>query len=177
MDKALPFYSPSALELRKWTALIQIKLGNIDLAQEQLEGYSEEVLGTVIAAAPRINIFTVMALEAYVIQYKGDSARAENMFHQILKKIEESINPKYPIRSNILAGCYASLGMHEKALSELRNGAGTGTFSYYYLSILPLLDPIRHLPEYKEIMNNLKTKSDRMKENVIAMGYFDEELK
>jgi len=174
VDIARAAYSKSDWGLKRWTALIQIKLGNIDLAQDQLEGYLEEKVEQNMPVGHQIDIFTGMALEAYVINYKGDSLQAENIFRQILKKIEETMNPKYPPRSNILAGCYASIGMHEEALSELRNGAGTGPFSYYYLSVLPLLDPIRHLPEYKEILNNLKTKSDRMRENVIAKGYFDE---
>jgi TolB-like protein/Flp pilus assembly protein TadD len=167
-------YLKSDWGLKRWKALIQIKLGNIDLAQEQIEGYLEKKVEKNTPVGQQIDIFTGMALEAYIIDYKGDSIQAENLFRQIIMKIEETMNPKYPPRSNILAGCYASIGMHEEAISELRNGAGTGPFSYYYLSVLPLLDPIRHLPEYKETMNNLKTKSDRMRENVIAKGYFEE---
>jgi class 3 adenylate cyclase/TolB-like protein/Tfp pilus assembly protein PilF len=177
VNMARTAYLNSDWELKRWTALIQIKLGNIDLAQEELEGYLDKKVERNMPVGQQMDIFTGMALEAYIINYKGDSLLAESIFRQILKKIDDTMNPKYPPRSNIIAGCYASIGMHEEALSELRNGAGTGPFSYYYLRTLPLLDPIRGLPEYKEIMNNLKTTSDRMRENAIAKGYFDELIK
>ncbi len=175
IDKAMSIFPSSAYELNLWKALIHIKLGDLDLAQELLQEFLEKIIVR-DKRNPNIDSFTGMALEAYLIQIKGDSSQAEISFHQILKKVEETINPKYPIRSNILAGCYACLGMHEQALSELRKGAGAATYSYYYLNMLPLLDPIRHLPEYSQIMNNLKAKSDRMRDNVIAKGY-SEKLK
>jgi TolB-like protein len=175
VEKARLIHPSSAYELNLWTALVHIKLGNFDLAQELLQEYLEKIFEG-DKRNPNIDSFTGMALEAYLMQIKGDSSQAEISFHQILKKIEDTINPKYPIRSNLLAGCYACLGMHEEALNELKIGAGAGTYSYYYLSMLPLLDPIRHLPEYMEIMDNLKAKSDRMRDNVIAKGY-SEELK
>jgi class 3 adenylate cyclase/TolB-like protein len=174
IDMARAKYSKLGGGLNKWMALTQIKLGNIDLAQKELKGYLEKNVEKNMPVGEQLDIFFGMALDAYIVKYKGDTIQADNLFRQIIKKIEETMNPLYPPRSNILAGCYASIGMREEAISELRNGAGTGHFSYYYLNVLPLLDPIRHLPEYKEIMNNLKTKSDRMRENVIAQGYFDE---
>ena len=133
LEDALSIYSPEAFELSRLTALIQIKLGNIELAEEQLEGYLKETVEKNMAVGSQLDIFAGMALEAYVLQYKGDSSRAENIFHQILEKIEETINPNYPARYNILAGCYSCLGMHDEALSELRKGVGAGTYSYYYL--------------------------------------------
>ncbi len=173
IDKAMSIYPSSAYELNLWTALIHIKLGDFDLAKELLQEYIEKISGK-DKRNRNIDSYTGLALKAYLMQIKGDSSRAEITFRQILKEIEETVNPEYPIRSNLLAGCYACLGMHDEALSELKNGAGAGIFSYYYLSMLPLLDPIRHLPEYKEIMNNLKVKSDLMRDNVIAKGYSKE---
>jgi class 3 adenylate cyclase/TolB-like protein/Tfp pilus assembly protein PilF len=175
IDKAMSIYPSLAYELNLWAALIHIKLGNLDLAMELLQEYIEKIFGT-DKRNPNIDAYTGLALKGYLLQIEGDSSKAEITFRQILKEIEETVNPKYPIRSNLLAGCYACLGMHQEALSELRKGAGAATYSYYYLSIHPLLDPIRHLPEYKEIMDNLKAKSDRMRDNVIAKGY-SEELK
>jgi class 3 adenylate cyclase/TolB-like protein len=149
VQTALPFYSSLANKLNLWTALAQIKLGNFDMAMQQLEGYIDESVSINMAGHPQLNTYTGMALEAYVLQYKGDSSRAETIFRKVLKE----------------------------ALEELRIGAGAGTFSYYYLRILPLLDPIRHLPEYKKIMSDLKVKTDRMSENVLTKGYFDELMK
>jgi len=173
-QSALPKYSPSAYSLNMWISQIYIKLGNYDLALDYLKSVTDSLISVKSPSHPQIEAYTSLALKAYILQQKGDSALAESYYKKIIEEIDMTLSPKYPMRSNILAGCYACLGMYDDALRELKIGAGNGTFSYYYLSILPILDPIRNLPEYKDIMNKLKADTDRMRENVLAKGYFDE---
>jgi len=81
---------------------------------------------------------------------------------------------KYPIASIILVGCYANLGMNDESLRALEMGAGCGMYGYDYLKILPILDPIRDLPEFQAIMTDLKAETDQMRKRVLAKEYFDQ---
>jgi len=57
-----------------------------------------------------------------------------------------------------------------------RKSNGGIVVNYYDLDQFPIFDIMREEPGFQEIMNGLKERTEEMRENVLAKGYFDDIL-
>jgi DNA-binding winged helix-turn-helix (wHTH) protein/TolB-like protein len=82
---------------------------------------------------------------------------------EILRQLERRIQQRGvgdPEATYKMAQAYAVLGDKESALRMLRYSIESGFFSYPYFLTDPLLDSIRHEPQFAQLMTNARTRQE-----------------
>ncbi len=158
-----------------YLSLTYYKLGEPEPALSLLKQIVDQNVEMMIA----INIarkHLATSLMGFMLIQTGNIKEGKAVLEGLLKDVEFTLNERFPEKPMILACCYAALGNQEKCLEELERSNGGIVVNYYNLAKFPSFDIMREHPRFQEIMNGLKYRTEKMRENVLAKGYIDDIL-
>jgi DNA-binding SARP family transcriptional activator/Tfp pilus assembly protein PilF len=123
-------------------ALMQILIGNYDIAISKLENVKQDMISE--------NKHTLLGTLAYAYAENGRVGDAEKLVADLSRNRKSFIGFHLPF-----AAVYTALGKYNKALEWLEKAVETKDPGILALAIFPYYKPLYKLPAYREILNRV----------------------
>ncbi len=162
-------------EANIYLALAYYNLGESELALSLLKRILNENDGR-MSVMDIADKYLATSLMGFILKQTGNVDEGRSVLEGLIKDVELTLNEQFPEKPMILACCYAAMGKQAKCLEALEGSNGGIVVNYYDLALFPIFDIMREEPGFQEIMDGLKERTEEMRENILAKGYFDDIL-
>lgn len=142
------------------------------IAGHDIRGYAFLLQGDVAAAEKEANEalklvpthYLGKSLKAMIAASRGDRAATETAIRTFATDAQRTHWAAFRVTL-----CYAKLGDRDQAIAYLRRAAALGNHSWYALIKHPWIQPLQADPEFQEILGQMKTDLDDVRDDVVGV--------
>ena len=151
--------------------IIYYKMGDLEQAKKYLDidfrGLINEESGD---ENSKIELYFILQQRALVSIKLGYVAHGKTELEELSTSINNNLTNDRPEKYLLLAAGYATLGESAKSLENLNIVLDMGYNDYYAVINNALLDPLHGNPNYETLIQNIKDRNDKMREDILQQG-------